>query len=96
MESYNCVLCNEQVEETVENLFPGCSLTQACWRSIHLNVDSSKRRLFQFGGLKHPNQSPFFYGDSHPDKLGNLDDQEQQDLQANQCFHCWLQELVSD
>ena len=38
----------------------------------------------------------FFYGDSHPDKLGNLDDQEQQDLQANQCFHCWLQELVSD
>jgi hypothetical protein len=36
--SYNCVLCNQQVEETLEHLFLMCPIPLECWNLIHLLI----------------------------------------------------------
>lgn len=43
IEVYTCVLCDEQVEETVEHLF--LHSAQDCWRTINLNVNLSTSPL---------------------------------------------------
>jgi hypothetical protein len=36
--SYNCVLCNHQVEETVDHLFLLCPFALECWNLIHIFI----------------------------------------------------------
>ena len=59
LDSYNCVLCNESVEEIAEHLFLQCSFAKDCWSIINLDtpphmtfpqiVDHIKTKLqFQF------------------------------------------------
>jgi hypothetical protein len=39
LQSYNCVLCNESVEETaVAHLFLKCDFAKACWNLVGLNI----------------------------------------------------------
>ena len=38
LQSYNCVLCNELVEETVEHLFLHCEFAKECWSIIGLTI----------------------------------------------------------
>jgi hypothetical protein len=74
MEDYNCVLCNEQAEETVEHLFINCTFAQDCWRIINLSVDPTSNPLLNLESLKDQLNRPFFYGSHHSSKLGYLDD----------------------
>lgn len=43
LDSYNCVLCNQLVEETVEHLFVDCPFARMCWDILNIDipVDSS-------------------------------------------------------
>jgi hypothetical protein len=50
--SYNCVLCNQNIEETVEHLFLDCKLAKACWGKIGLTVDSSLNPLQIFQSFR--------------------------------------------
>jgi hypothetical protein len=36
--SYNCVLCNQQVEESVEHVFLLCPFALECWNLIHIFI----------------------------------------------------------
>jgi hypothetical protein len=36
--SYECVLCNLHVEETLEHLFLHCNFARSCWSSLHLFI----------------------------------------------------------
>lgn len=38
LEDYNCVLCNHQIEETMEHPFLFCPFTEACWASLGLII----------------------------------------------------------
>ena len=37
--SYSCVLCNDDVEETVEHLFFECTFSVWCWRLMGITWD---------------------------------------------------------
>jgi hypothetical protein len=41
LQSYNCVLCDESVEETVQHLFLHCSFAKQCWNLLGLSVPSA-------------------------------------------------------
>lgn len=41
LESYNCVLCAANLEETVEHLFFECSFSPWCWRFLDISWDLS-------------------------------------------------------
>jgi hypothetical protein len=41
LQSYNCVLCNNSVEVTVEHLFLHCEFAKSCWSFLGLAVASS-------------------------------------------------------
>ena len=60
MEDYNCVLCDGQVEETVEYLFISCTFAQDCWRAINLNVDPSADPFSNLERLRSQLNRPFF------------------------------------
>jgi hypothetical protein len=36
--SYDCVLCNPCVEETLEHLFLNCNFARSCWASLNLFI----------------------------------------------------------
>jgi hypothetical protein len=36
--SYDCVLCNPRVEETLEHLFLNCNFARSCWASLNLFI----------------------------------------------------------
>ena len=40
--NYNCVLCNNNVEETAFHLFFSCSFSQACWRFLRIHLSLGK------------------------------------------------------
>jgi hypothetical protein len=40
--SYNCVLCEEAIEETVDHLFLHCELAKECWSLVGLVVPQSQ------------------------------------------------------
>jgi hypothetical protein len=40
LECYECVLCNQQTEESIEHLFIGCPFAVQAWHSINLDVNS--------------------------------------------------------
>jgi hypothetical protein len=60
MEDYNCVLCNEQAEGTVEHLFINCTFAEDCWRIINLSVDPTSNPLLNLEHLKDQLNRPFF------------------------------------
>lgn len=45
LQSYLCVLCNENVEETVEHLFLHCAFASSCWNLIGLAVQQNHEPL---------------------------------------------------
>ncbi|KAG0514111.1 hypothetical protein BDA96_10G162000 [Sorghum bicolor] len=38
LDSYNCVLCLQNTEETCEHLFSQCQFAWQCWRLIHIDI----------------------------------------------------------
>ena len=38
--SYDCVLCTQPTEETLEHLFFKCDFAQACWFGLNLSIDT--------------------------------------------------------
>jgi hypothetical protein len=50
LQSYNCVLCNLSVEESVEHLFLHCEFAKTCWNLLGLVVPSS---LDPFQNMEH-------------------------------------------
>jgi hypothetical protein len=38
LQSYNCVMCDEAVKETVNHLFLHCELARSCWNLVGLNI----------------------------------------------------------
>ena len=58
--NYNCVLCNNNVEETAFHLFFSCSFSQACWRflGIHWNLTSDFFQMMM--QAKQQLRNPFF------------------------------------
>jgi hypothetical protein len=41
LQSYSCVLCGVNVEETLEHIFLHCSFARNCWQHLGFNVPSS-------------------------------------------------------
>jgi len=60
LESYSCVLCNGQVEETIEHLFLDCPFAFAAWQSINLTVNSGIQPLQNIELLKAQINQSFF------------------------------------
>jgi hypothetical protein len=42
LESYSCVLCQLQSEETVEHLFLGCQFAKDCWALIGITIQNDQ------------------------------------------------------
>jgi hypothetical protein len=57
LESYFCVLYQDQVEENVHHLFLGCSFVQNCWNLINISLlpnSSFPEAVLQMKELSHP------------------------------------------
>ena len=73
LESYNCVLCQSQSEETVQHLFLSCPFAKECWSVLNIDfqVDSAfPKALLQIRVQSH---SHFFHVGGYLNELGNLD-----------------------
>ena len=60
LESYNCVLCSEQAEETIEHLFIDCPFAMDAWQSINLTVFAGTQPLQNLELLKTQINQSFF------------------------------------
>jgi hypothetical protein len=62
--NYNCVLCNNNIEEIAFNLFFSCPFSQACWRllGIHWDFDGDFFSNDETGKTAVPT---LLYGDLH-------------------------------
>jgi hypothetical protein len=59
LQSYNCELCNQGVEETLEHLFLQCPFAQDCWGMLNLQLSAGA--VFEnFRALKFQLNSKFF------------------------------------
>ena len=58
--SYNCILCNENCEESVDHLFLDCNFSRDCWALIGLAVISSPDLIQKFESLKSHIARNFF------------------------------------
>ena len=43
--NFDCLLCGQHIEETVEHLFFYCTFSQACWRSLVFHWSMHDKRL---------------------------------------------------
>lgn len=60
LESYNCVLCNNSVEETLEHLFLHCNFARQCWSSLGIVVPQNSSFPGIVSVIKVRMQSQFF------------------------------------
>lgn len=60
LETYDCVLCNDQSEETIEHLFISCPFAIQAWHSINLQVNSDLQPLQNLEFLKNQINQSFF------------------------------------
>jgi hypothetical protein len=60
LEDYNCVLCNGQVEETLEHLFLFCPFAAECWNYLNLSITPVNELLDIVQQLKIQLNQPLF------------------------------------
>ena len=58
--SYDCVLCQMGIEESLEHLFLYCEFFRECWATLGLNVNSNISPLQLFDRFKELIAVPFF------------------------------------
>ena len=58
--NYNCVLCNNSIEESALHLFFNCPFSQACWQYLGISWDLTKEFFQMMHHAKLQYQSPFF------------------------------------
>jgi len=58
--SYNCVLCDENIEESVDHLYLECKIARECWALIGLTVISSSDMARRFENLRTQISKRFF------------------------------------
>jgi len=60
LESYNCELCNQGVEESSEHLFIHCPFAQQCWGLFNLETSPAGGIIDNFNAIKSQLHSQFF------------------------------------
>jgi hypothetical protein len=58
LESYNCVLCQQSIEETNTHLFLNCQFAKICWSLIGITIQSGSdilEAVMQIRDQTHPN-----------------------------------------
>lgn len=58
--SFNCVLCNNNLEETFDHLFIHCDLVRLCWGLLGLMINSSHSSFQNFENFRRQLNVPFF------------------------------------
>lgn len=59
LESYNCVLCQQSVEETVMHLLFYCPFSRDCWNMLNFQFDDNLQVTHIFQGWKLLIQADF-------------------------------------
>jgi hypothetical protein len=60
LEDYNCAVCGQELEETLEHLFLHCNFTSQCWSSLNLDSDLNQDPLQILENFRANLQVPFF------------------------------------
>ena len=60
LDSYNCMLCQQSVEETLIHLFFGCPFARDCWSLLNLTVQAQGSLADILESFKLQMISPFF------------------------------------
>jgi hypothetical protein len=60
LQSYNCALCNDSAEETVDHLFLHCGFAKNCWNLIGLTVPHSQGPFQTLEAFRTQLNVPFF------------------------------------
>jgi hypothetical protein len=58
--SYSCVLCSEDIEETLVRLFHHCHFAKACWQMIQVHVPNNLHPYQTLESFKGQLNVPFF------------------------------------
>jgi len=60
LESYNCEICSQRVEETVEHLFWDCAFARQCWAFINVQTIQGGSSIQNVAAARIQLQSQFF------------------------------------
>jgi hypothetical protein len=60
LESYDYVLCQEAVEETLEHLFSGCNFAKNCWGLIGISIYNQNNVYTIIDQIKAQSHHSFF------------------------------------
>ena len=59
-DDYNCLLCDQQIEETVEHMIFQCPFSQRCWSILGITWQQTGSRLRWISMAAHDWSSPMF------------------------------------
>jgi hypothetical protein len=66
LQDYNCMLCSQSSEETVEHLFLDCTFAKECWNLINLEYPQGHKGRSMFQALEiSENSSKFLFFHGH-------------------------------
>jgi hypothetical protein len=60
IDSYNCVLCQESVEEMTEHLFLHCQFAKECWNQINIGIPPDLSITEAAEQIRHQSHPDFF------------------------------------
>ena len=60
LEDYNCAICGEEIEETLEHLFLHCNFASQCWTTLNVESDLNLDPLQILDRFRSILQVPFF------------------------------------
>ena len=59
--NFNCILCSQHFEETVDHMIFTCPFSQSCWARLHIDWPSFDCRLTLLQATKDTWLNPFFF-----------------------------------
>jgi len=59
-DDYNCLLCDQQIEETIEHMIFQCPFSQRCWSILGITWQQTGSRLRWISMAAHDWSSPMF------------------------------------
>lgn len=73
LDSFDCALCLDATEETMDHLFLTCPFANSCWSQIGVTLQSQSSIFLGSSTDEGSNPTPILHDNSYSHVLGYLD-----------------------